>query len=182
MTRFLREIPSGGRILDVGCGTGKDVNSMRRFGFAAQGMDLSPAMVAIATEAYGPHFHCGDLLNPAGSGLGVYDGIVLLAVLQHILPDDAAHAFASLTDMLSPSGTLLVIAKEGQGLTEDFRLGREFPRRVVLYREQEIATLITQAGLVCSHIEVFSTTRAGKTDPWVGALAKKSGSAAPRNQ
>ena len=149
---------------------------MRRAGYAAEGMDLSPAMVAAATEAYGPFFHCGDLLDRSAADL--YDGILLFAVLQHVLPEDAPAAFDSLARQLSPGGILLVVAKEGTGLTEDLRLGRKYPRHSVLYSAVQINDFISGAALKSLLTEQFSTTRAGKCDRWVGVLAQRPANAA----
>lgn len=45
--------PSGRRLLDVGCGTGKSFISMAERGWSVVGCDVSPAMLAVAREKAG---------------------------------------------------------------------------------------------------------------------------------
>ena len=40
----------GGRLLDLGCGTGEDASRLARQGFRVHGIDISPRMVALAEE------------------------------------------------------------------------------------------------------------------------------------
>jgi len=43
----------GARILDVGCGTGRDVARLREAGFDARGVDQSPEMIHAGSDFYG---------------------------------------------------------------------------------------------------------------------------------
>lgn len=43
---LVARLPAGGRVLDVGCGTGRDLLALRGDGVDAVGVDLSPAMLA----------------------------------------------------------------------------------------------------------------------------------------
>lgn len=45
------DVPSGGLILDVGCGTGRHAIELARRGYSVVGLDLSSAMLAKASEA-----------------------------------------------------------------------------------------------------------------------------------
>jgi SAM-dependent methyltransferase len=58
--RFLKRFPQS--ILDVGCGTGRDINSLSRDWPDCVGIDALPAMVALARSRY-PHivFDTGDM-------------------------------------------------------------------------------------------------------------------------
>lgn len=50
---FLKCIPRGGRILDVGCGAGRDLRRFMDDGFEAVGVDPSEKLAAIASEFSG---------------------------------------------------------------------------------------------------------------------------------
>ncbi len=45
-----RWIPSGSRVLDVGCGSGSNVLWLAKRGYRASGVDIAPTVVAIARE------------------------------------------------------------------------------------------------------------------------------------
>ena len=52
LDEFLALVPKGGKILDVGCGTGKDTGYMASKGFEIIGVDLSEGMLAKAKAKY----------------------------------------------------------------------------------------------------------------------------------
>ena len=45
-------IPRGGKILDLGCGYGRHVLSLAKYGYEVQGYDLSSDLLEIAKEKY----------------------------------------------------------------------------------------------------------------------------------
>src|SRR6516225_8744251 len=50
---FLREIPPGGRILDAGCGSGRDSRAFTRLGYEVVSIDASRQMVLAASKLTG---------------------------------------------------------------------------------------------------------------------------------
>ena len=73
--RFLAGIPPGGRILDAGCGSGRDSKRFAELGYRVAAFDASPAMANLATE------HCGSDVSVRTFAEidedSAYDGIVL---------------------------------------------------------------------------------------------------------
>jgi 2-polyprenyl-3-methyl-5-hydroxy-6-metoxy-1,4-benzoquinol methylase len=51
--RFLRYMPPGGRILDAGCGAGRDALAFAERGYEVVAFDASEAMVTLASERVG---------------------------------------------------------------------------------------------------------------------------------
>lgn len=51
--RFLKYVPEGGRILDLGCGSGRDVKAFRDRGYVADGADRSEELCKLASEYTG---------------------------------------------------------------------------------------------------------------------------------
>lgn len=53
---------AGGRVLDLGCGTGRDAGYLHRRGRTVLGVDLSEAMLSYARDHHpGPAYACADL-------------------------------------------------------------------------------------------------------------------------
>jgi SAM-dependent methyltransferase len=99
--RRARGAAGPGRLLDVGCGFGGFVRTMRARGWDAEGIDPSPATVAAAARG-GLPVRLGTLEEAEGR----YDAVTLFYVLEH-LPDPSA-ALRRLFGLLAPGGTLLL--------------------------------------------------------------------------
>jgi SAM-dependent methyltransferase len=107
-----RELPAGGRLLDLGCGPGTDAVHLARHGYRIVAVDWSPQMVARArdnaaaaqVELQVTALHVGiqDVL-PAGPFDGIYSNFGPL----NCVPDLGAVA-AACAARLRPGGKLIV--------------------------------------------------------------------------
>lgn len=73
--RFLQYLEPGARILDFGCGSGRDTKYFRNRGFQVEAVDGSAEFVRIASEYTGID---PPWVNGPGAGEGAGDGMVLL--------------------------------------------------------------------------------------------------------
>jgi SAM-dependent methyltransferase len=89
---WLPQVPKGGRVLDVCCGTGYLAGLLTARGFRVTGIDASPAMIGHARENVpAGEFHVGDAST--FRILGRYDGAVsTFDSLNHILDARALDA------------------------------------------------------------------------------------------
>lgn len=108
---LLAEHARGRTALDFGCGTGRSTRFLQRLGFATTGIDISPAMVKLATAA-----------DPDGTYLVVPDGdytalgdrqfdVILSAFAFDNIPDPdwRARLAHNLGAQLSPDGCFLLL-------------------------------------------------------------------------
>jgi SAM-dependent methyltransferase len=98
-----------GRVLDVGCGTGRSFSPLLKRGWEVFGCDISPEMLTIATqegEGRVPLI-CTDMREL--SVLGAFDLIISLNdPINYLLEEsDLARAFRAIAANLSPHGLLL---------------------------------------------------------------------------
>ena len=84
-TRFLRHLPAGGRILDVGCGSGRDSKRFAELGYAVDARDRSHEIANEAARRTGLAVRVEDVL--AMEDRASFDGIWASAMLIHL--DDA---------------------------------------------------------------------------------------------
>lgn len=104
LTRFFRPAE---RTLDVGSGSGRDVDWLCAQGFPAEGVEASSTLLRLSRERFPDRiFHSGHLPDLA---LGRRFGNVLCRnVIMHLAPDDQCPALEALLAHLGPSGVLVL--------------------------------------------------------------------------
>jgi len=108
---FLRELPAGGRILDAGCGSGRDSLAFLRMGYRVVSIDASQEMVAAATRHTGQEAML--LTFDALAFDSEFDGIWACGSLVHIARRDLNSVMARLSRALKPNGVLYMSFKHG---------------------------------------------------------------------
>ncbi|MEU6912280.1 class I SAM-dependent DNA methyltransferase [Streptomyces olindensis] len=109
----LRRHGAGPRVLDMGCGTGRDAAALHRAGRTVTGADLSEAMLAHArTRHPGPEYVRADL---HGFDLGTFDAVVCLdSSLLYCHTNDQLDGFlTSCRKALAPGGLLVAEMRNG---------------------------------------------------------------------
>ena len=159
--------PAGGRALDAGCGSGRDVAFLRTQGREALGVDASPEMVA---EARRLHPGCADHLQvdtlPALASLGEarFACVSCTAVLMHLPPAEIAPALRRLRALVADGGTLLVSIPAGPpAATDDLRDtdGRCFTPIL----PEDVRGRVERLGLPCAAEQAWGQT-GGPRQAW----------------
>ena len=116
-SRFLALTPQGGRILDAGCGSGRDSLHFLRAGMAVDAFDASESMVRLAREHTGLPVARMDFADLAARGeiRDEYDGVWAMASLIHLDRDELPGALRLLALRLRPGGALLASFRKGPG-------------------------------------------------------------------
>ncbi len=107
---FLRShLPAGGRVLDVGCGTGHYCGRLAEDGYQVVGIDLDPAMIRQAQLSYeAPEFRTLDMLELQHLD-GEFDAAFCVGNVAAHAPADALDDFlATVRTCLRPGGVWLV--------------------------------------------------------------------------
>lgn len=160
---FLGRLRPKARILDAGCGTGRDSAVFMRLGYRVSAFDASPAMVRTAAKlgvaARVATFR--DFDYPVQ-----FDGIWACASLLHVPHSEVRSALRRLKSALIPGGVLFVTLKEGQGqrLAEDGRFFAYYRQRTVVARLREVG----------GWSAIYSRRAVdGRSRPWLQFLAVK---------
>lgn len=110
---FLQKIPAGGRILDAGCGSGRDARAFKDLGFEVEAFDASPELAKLASTHLGHTVRVRTFSDV--SEVHAYDGIWACASLLHLRHAEIPSALHKLWSALKPGGSLYVSFKLGQG-------------------------------------------------------------------
>ena len=115
-TRFLREIPAGGIILDAGCGSGRDAKAFMNQGYRLVAFDASVELATLASNFLDQAVlvRTFDEIDE----VAYYDGIWACASLLHLPLSEILGALNRLWKALKPGGVLYLSFKEGEGERE----------------------------------------------------------------
>lgn len=109
---FLRELPSAGRILDAGCGSGRDTKAFLERGYRVLAIDASPQMAQLATALTGQR--CAVLRFQEMEFYEEFDGIWACASLLHVPKSQMPDVMRRFTQALKPGGVFYLSLKEGE--------------------------------------------------------------------
>lgn len=118
---------TGGRALDVGCGTGRSLEALLAAGFDAAGCDASARMMEIARDRVGQDVDL-DVATlpdvPAGPPLELVTAVN--DIINYVAPHDLDAAIGAMAGRLAPGGVLLFDANTPLTFSDFF--GRTFCR------------------------------------------------------
>lgn len=158
---FIERIPSGGYVLDLGCGPANAAAEMRRNGLRVDPVDASAEMVRLANQTHdiGARQATFEEIDVEQ----MYDGVWANFSLLHASTTDFSRYLAALHRALKPAGSFHIGMKLGNGAARD-RLGRHYS----YYSKDELSALLNDAGFTI----VDTTTGkaqglAGDIEPWI---------------
>ena len=168
--KFCAFLPERARILDAGCGSGRDLRAFRDMGYEVVGLDASEQLAALAREhlaadrdqgaeaarhepaaereksAAAPWHEPAALIICADMATWVsdtpFDGVWACASLLHLEEEKLRGFFGNLEKNLAPGGVLYVSVKAG-GVTGTDEKGRYMR----YFEEPQLRELFAAAGL-----------------------------------
>ena len=108
--RFLKYVVPGGKIIDIGAGSGRDIKYFKDRGFVAEGIDASEEMCRLATEYTGVEVRCGKIQD--WQPLKKYDGIWANASLLHLSIDEIYKFILVAISILASNGVIYISFKK----------------------------------------------------------------------
>lgn len=113
--RFVAELTLPSRVLDLGCGGGRELRSLARLGHDCLGVDLSPRLAAIAEARSGMPVLVADMRSLQFRPRR-FDGVIAIASLLHLDDQDRDRLLSQIASWLAPDGLFLVTMKVGHGV------------------------------------------------------------------
>jgi SAM-dependent methyltransferase len=167
---FTRAVREPRRVLDLGCGPGRDVRFLTELGCQVTGLDASAGMVAEARLGLPDAALVQADLRWSPFAAEAFDGVWACASLLHIPRTVLPPALAEISRLLrSPGGVLYLALKGGSGehWVTDAENRRSF---FAYYQRSEIETLLDQVGF--QTLESWcAPDLSGRRQPWVNVVA-----------
>lgn len=176
LAAFVNLVVPGGKILDAGCGSGRDAGLLQSSGFNVIGVDISTGLLAVARENYPEiEFTQGTLLNLPFEN-SCFDGVWAHASLVHLeTTEDVKIALAEFYRVLKPNSILHIYVKQQLGTEKTSLVVDSISKSERFFRwftKDELHNLLTDAGFTVISIN----DNIGDNRPevkWIHCLAKK---------
>jgi SAM-dependent methyltransferase len=165
--RFLAHVPKGGKILDAGCGSGRDTHYFRQLGFDVEAFDASAEMCRLATELTGRIVQ-QKTFEQFDSVLA-FDAVWACASILYVRRDSIDSVLEKLSAALKPTGVMFLSFKLWDGEWEEG--GRFFNS----YDECALRSLLQDHPLLqIESIWISNDMRPNRAgEKWLNALLRK---------
>jgi SAM-dependent methyltransferase len=111
---LIRHLKPGAGILDIGCGSGRDLCWFKRRGFSVTGFERSAGLAAFARKNAGCEIIEGDFEVYDFSKLD-FEAILLCGSLVHVPHNRFEIVFANIIKAIGQAGSILISLKQGNG-------------------------------------------------------------------
>ena len=161
-----KRLTPGDHILDVGCGSGRDLHWFHKRGYSGTGFEYSPGLAHLARGHCGCEIIEGDFTTYDFSTLQV-QAMLMVGALVHVEHAVFPTILHHLITALIPGGHALVTLKCGEGI-----LSHADGRMFVLWEDGQLRPIFTRLGL---EVVDFRTqiSRLRPDDIWLGYVLKK---------
>ena len=164
--KFLPDIPEGGRILDAGCGAGRDTLAFRKLGYLVDAFDASEEMVKHSRSLTGVDVKLDTFMSFDSEA--DYDGIWACASLLHVPRSELASTIKKLFTHLKDGGHFYFSMKLGDG--ERRVNGRTFTD----FSIENIADVIEDIDkIILRGFWITKDVRPARTDQWINVILAK---------
>ena len=134
----------GTKILDLGCGPGRDAQALNQRGMSVTGLDLSNEMIKRATAlSYTdpqPIFVVGSMLDlETQFEANEFDGIWASASLLHLDKSDVPAVLQGIRKVTKSKAVVMISLKAGQGtkMVKEDKYGKEMERQFSFWEKDE---------------------------------------------
>jgi len=161
---FVRQLSPGDHVLDVGCGSGRDLLWLQQKGMAVTGFERSPGLARLARAHAGCRVIEGDFTSHDFAPLAM-DAILMTGALVHVPHDCLQGVLGNILRALDPESQRRIVylsLKEGEGAATDNR-----NRVFYFWQEANLARLLSGGGMEVLDFQ-RSLSADGRGQPWMG--------------
>ncbi len=173
--KFMTLLPAKPRILDIGCGSGRDAKTFSELGAKVIGIDFCENLLNIAkANATQATFHLMDI-ETMDFQEASFDGAWAACSLMHIAKENLPSVLQNIHRMLTPSGYLYLAIKQGKGekLEKDLRYEGNIQKFWSFYEEAELKQALINAQFKNIECDLIQRTHDYQTHPAFRVFCQK---------
>jgi SAM-dependent methyltransferase len=162
---FVNILPKNASILDIGCGSGRDLLWLKKQGFYVTGFEQSKGLAQLAKRHAACEIIVGDFEIYDFSPFS-FDAILASGSLVHVPHDRLIHALKNIKKALEPGGIFYISLKQGDRTKTDHT-----NRTFCLWQDRDLRPLFSNLNFEILH---FSNSKSvlNSKDPWLGYVLK----------
>ena len=170
--RAVRRYRAGGRLLDVGCGTGEFLAALRQNdNWQVVGVEMNERAATHARYKLGLNVHLGDL-SMLDLPIQTLDIVTMWEVLEHL--PEPLRGLQTVARLLKPDGVLLLSTPNAQAwqarLWGKWWYGWDIPRHLYVFTPPALHRLLTRAGFHVVQRLHFPADRFFLVESWLRRL------------
>ncbi|MDP2908660.1 MAG: class I SAM-dependent methyltransferase [Nanoarchaeota archaeon] len=174
LNKFISMLPKNAKVLDAGCGSGKDAQYFNDYGLDVIGIDAAKKLIEEAKKnVKGVKFKTMDMAKTSFKDQ-TFDGIWAAGSLIHDEKCNIPTILEELKRILKDDGVIYVAVKEGSGeeMKKEAVYNNE-PRPFFYYTLPEIEKMMEQSGFQIIHSRFDEDVLKRKDTKWIDVYCKK---------
>ncbi len=173
--KFIARLPRGAKIIDIGCGPGRDAKVFSSFGFEVTGVDFSAKMIELARQnASCCSFHVMDIEKLAFASES-FHGVWANCALLHVPKQNIPSVLDKMRIILKSKGVLYLSVKQShidESFGADDRYGG-LEKYWSFYEPGELVELLSKAKFQVVDVEIANKRSDYHTHPIIKIFAEK---------
>ncbi len=153
------------KVLDIGCGSGRDLLWFKKQGFDPTGFEYSPSLASLARKYSSCPVIEGDFFSYNFS-IHTFDALCCIGSLVHVGAARFESVLKSICNALCLEGILFITLKEGSGLSHADD-GRVF----VLWSKRDLENIFSRVGLKALNF-TRQVSKLRKNETWLGFVLR----------
>lgn len=169
LTEFLSNVRKG-KVLDLGCGPGRDTDYLKDEGLEVTGIDFSSEMISLAKEYVDKKLFKEADFDDELFEEGEFDGIWANASLIHVPKSSMLDTIKHISSWLKKGGVMYLNVIEGLG-EKEIRIKNFYEEELLVsfYSVDEIIQIVEEAGLSVTKFHIESDDNFN----WIDIFCKK---------
>ena len=108
-----------GRVLEIGCGIGRNLKNLRRMPTPPVGIDTNPESILVAREQGFEAYTLDEFFSGSASTPDSFDTLLLSHVLEHVTFEECEQLLAAYLPLLAPGGRVVIECPQEAGFPLD---------------------------------------------------------------